>query len=191
MWHTRDDCPRRVGNGNVLVMSTKRVLGRLGGWVSAGPRGDESGPSRHRGGPQGLEPACKPDSVPPVSRRRWPSISDGRLRPPRAAYPEAASASQPRRAGNPCLLLGLAPDGVYPAAPVARHAGELLPHPFTLTRRRSPGRSALCCTCRGSPRLEFLQRPALWSPDFPRPGVATEPRPPGRLSPSMLTRDDL
>jgi len=33
-------------------------------------------------------------------------------------------------------LFGLAPDGVYRARPVARPAGELLPHRFTLTSRR-------------------------------------------------------
>lgn len=35
--------------------------------------------------------------------------------------------------GLPNLLLGLAPDGVYLATTVTRRAGELLPHPFTLT----------------------------------------------------------
>ena len=39
----------------------------------------------------------------------------------------------PERSGGPPLSLsGLAPDGVYQAAPVARGAGELLPHLFTL-----------------------------------------------------------
>ena len=38
------------------------------------------------------------------------------------------------RTGNSLrLLLGLAPDGVYQADAVARNAGELLPHLFTLT----------------------------------------------------------
>ena len=32
-------------------------------------------------------------------------------------------------------LFGLAPDGVYRAAGVTADTGELLPHPFTLTRR--------------------------------------------------------
>src|SRR5690606_19445236 len=53
--------------------------------------------------------------------------------------------------GPPAPLLGLAPDGVYLAAPVARDAGGLLPHPFTLTcspLARGHRRSALCCTCR-------------------------------------------
>ena len=35
----------------------------------------------------------------------------------------------------PSLLLGLAPDGVYPADSVARIAGALLPHRFTLTSK--------------------------------------------------------
>jgi len=30
-------------------------------------------------------------------------------------------------------LFGLAPDGVYPATPIAQGTGELLPHLFTLT----------------------------------------------------------
>ena len=35
-------------------------------------------------------------------------------------------------------LLDLAPGGVYLARPVTRPAGELLPHPFTLTIRQTP-----------------------------------------------------
>jgi hypothetical protein len=42
---------------------------------------------------------------------------------------------------------------------------------------------ALSC---GSPRLAVSQHPALWSPDFPRPGPVPKqrpgPRPPGRLT---------
>ena len=44
------------------------------------------------------------------------------------------------------ILFGLAPDGVYRAAPVARRAGGLLHRRFTLTRGRGPGRSVLCGT---------------------------------------------
>src|SRR3954447_16729870 len=40
-------------------------------------------------------------------------------------------AARQRRPEGP---LGLAPGGVYLAAPVTRSAGELLPHRFTLTR---------------------------------------------------------
>jgi hypothetical protein len=44
-------------------------------------------------------------------------------------------------------MLGLAPDGVCPATAVARHAGGLLHHRFTLTpTAKAAGRSALCCT---------------------------------------------
>ena len=39
-------------------------------------------------------------------------------------------------------LLGLAPGGVYRAAPVAGRRGALLPHPFTLTRLRAQGATA-------------------------------------------------
>jgi hypothetical protein len=48
------------------------------------------------------------------------------------------------RTGRPCLLLGLAPGGVYRAARVTPDAGALLPHRFTLTCGRSPGPSAVC-----------------------------------------------
>jgi hypothetical protein len=56
----------------------------------------------------------------------------------RRALPLASSglpggAWLPRRTGRPYLLLGLAPDGVYLAEGVTPHAGELLPHLFTLT----------------------------------------------------------
>ena len=43
----------------------------------------------------------------------------------------------------PCSLFGLAPSGVCRAKPVARPAGELLPHRFTLTAR-AEARAAVC-----------------------------------------------
>jgi len=49
-----------------------------------------------------------------------------------------------------CFLFGFASGGVYLAAPVTRHAGELLPHPFTLTTQTlscSVRRYTFCCTC--------------------------------------------
>ncbi len=48
-------------------------------------------------------------------------------------------------------LLGLAPGGVYLASGVTVGPGELLPHPFTLTRlsRSLVGRSSLCGTIPG------------------------------------------
>ena len=84
------------------------------------------------------------------------------------------------RAALERFLLDLAPDGGYRAATVARRAGGLLPHRFTLTAARAPRRSAFCCPFARSPPPGSRQRPALWSPDFPRPPEGW-PRPPGRL----------
>jgi hypothetical protein len=70
-------------------------------------------------------------------------------------------------------LSGLAPDGVYRAAPVARRAGGLLHHLFTLTRSRRTGAGGLfsvALSC-GSPRVGVAHHPALRSPDFPRPAA--------------------
>src|SRR5919108_3637373 len=102
------------------------------------------------------EPACKPDPV-PGPRARGDHLSrraGGSLR--RAAASRFARAVRPtRQLGRAALercLLGLAPGGACRAGPVARTAGALLPHRFTLTSRRR--RSALCCADpRGRPRL--------------------------------------
>ena len=51
------------------------------------------------------------------------------------------------RAALDASLLGLAPGGVYLASGVTAGPGELLPHPFTLTRRG--GRTSLCGTFPG------------------------------------------
>jgi hypothetical protein len=50
-----------------------------------------------------------------------------------------------------CFLFDLAPGGVCLAKPVARPAGELLPHRFTLAARlrRDARRFAFCCTFPG------------------------------------------
>src|SRR5919106_5348825 len=131
-------------------------------WVSgAGP-----GPRLERRGPAG--PGSRP-----VSRVLY-SLQKGRAVTIHLGRPlPAASCGLPggalRRTSSPRLLLGLAPNGVCRAAAVARGAGELLPHRFTLTRSRSSRRFAFCGTFRGSLRLGFPQRPALRSPDFPRP----------------------
>jgi len=99
------------------------------------------------------ESVCKPDPVrgaeaPPAticlggarrSARRRRSV-----RRTGAIYP-AARADRPRTLPvRPCPGWGL------PAAPVARRAGALLPHRFTLTPsgRSRPGRSVLCCPVR-------------------------------------------
>jgi len=70
-------------------------------------------------------------------------------------------------------LFGLAPDGVFHAAAIARAPGALLPHLFTLTPAPLPasGRYVLCGTFRRAVLKRrspaFTGRPALWSPDFP------------------------
>jgi hypothetical protein len=77
------------------------------------------------------------------------------------------------RAALDRALSGLAPGGVYRAAPVTRHAGGLLHHLFTLTAPRGPkpvtssGLFSVALAC-GSPRVGVTHHPALWSPDVPR-----------------------
>jgi len=80
------------------------------------------------------EPACKPD---PVRGTHAPpaTICLGRTlaRPPRRGSP-APCGYPGARAGRPRTLPArLAPDGGCRAAAVARRAGGLLPHRFTLT----------------------------------------------------------
>ena len=136
-------------------------------------RGYRSSPSRV------CESAYKPDPV-----------EDDHLSG--AAVTERPRATYPERIGRAALfLLGLAPDGVYLAVTVTRHAGGLLPHRFTLaclTNRlrfaaegkpsanvppkratRAIGGLLSVALSIGLPRLGVTQRHALWSPDFPRP----------------------
>ena len=119
----------------------------------------------------------------------WPSICDERCRSPVATYPGVVE-----RATRP--LLGLAPDGVCLAAPVTRHAGELLPHRFTLTGEPYLER-------RGSQAVCFLLHfPRLAPPgtftsvlpygvrtflDRPRPAAATRPAP---ITSTIMTASD-
>src|SRR6266550_2011933 len=101
------------------------------------------------------EPACKPD---PVRGAHAPpaTISLGRAlaRPPRRGSP-APCGYPGARAGRPRTLPArLAPDGGCRAAAVARRAGGLLPHRFTLTsapERR--GGLLSVAPSRGRPRL--------------------------------------
>jgi len=94
-------------------------------------------------------------------------------------------------------LFGLAPGGVYKASAVTDGTGELLPHPFTLTRHSViyhhacvkseslvlwtvhwfvvlisdwvPGGFLSVALSFPSPGLGVTQRFVLWSPDFPPP----------------------
>ena len=94
---------------------------------------------------------------------------------PQATYP-GASGEPPSDAP----LFGLAPVGVYRASPVARAAGGLLHHRFTLACALTPqGRACepdvqaiggllSVALSVGSPRLGVTQQPALRSSDFPQ-----------------------
>ena len=113
---------------------------------------------------------------------RRPSISTCRHRQALAVYPQtrAGRPRTPAQAGEPTLL-DLAPGGVYRAAPVTRNAGGLLHRRFTLTSDVRAGGLFSVALSRGSPRVAVGNHPALWSPDFPRRGLATSTRPSGRL----------
>ena len=66
------------------------------------------------------------------------------------------------------FLLGLAPDGVYPASSVTRTAGALLPHRFTLTWfPKEPGGLLSVALARSSRTVGVTHHRVLWSPDFP------------------------
>ncbi len=91
----------------------------------------------------------KPGSVPYSSYLRCgddhssrTAVADG-LKQPDPGASDGPSSNTP--------LFGLAPDGVYRAADVTASTGELLPHPFTLTRLclSLGGRSSLCGTFPG------------------------------------------
>ena len=82
--------------------------------------------------PFAMERPCKPNFVTVKdggNHSSSPDVTAGIERPTRKR-PRLASdlSGQLKRVS----LFGLAPRGVYLAAPVTRHAGELLPHRFTL-----------------------------------------------------------
>ena len=85
--------------------------------------------------PKDGEPTCRRGSVHPLAGDGWPSIC--------AAY--LGTLRFPGWTGSPCPLLGLAPGGVYQAATVARDAGALLPHRFTLACAVAGHRRSVLC----------------------------------------------
>jgi len=93
------------------------------------------------------------------------------------------SSDLPGNSGGPpssVPLFGLAPGGVCQAPAVASGAGELLPHPFTLTGHsvaRAPGGFLSVALSFPLPGLGVAQRLVLWSPDFPPPCLGTGQRP--------------
>ncbi len=103
-----------------------------------------------------------------------PYASSDRTRRHRASNPYP-SQSQEGESGM-ASLFGLAPGGVYRAPDVTTGTGALLPHRFTRTRSqrvavhrstRHPGGLFSVALSLGSPPLDVIQHPALWSPDFP------------------------
>jgi hypothetical protein len=135
--------------------------------------------------------ACKPGSVglrTPRGARNVAAIPLGRSLP-------TASSNQPGRlAWREGLLL---PRGRPRAAPIrfcsrwglpcrprCRVRGALLPHPFTLTPRRTARPAGAVCSlwhCPwGRPRRRLSGTVSPWSPDFP-PRARGPERPPGRL----------
>ncbi len=88
----------------------------------------------------------------PLARSAAMTISLGRRLPGVSSSRPGSGCETGRFAparGPVSFLLGLAPDGVYQAGPVTRSAGELLPHRFTLTGRRTCRRSVFCGTVPG------------------------------------------
>ena len=130
-------------------------------------------------GAPGEERTYKRDPVLRLAAKGRPSLWDRRCRRPRAAYPEASSGPLAPAVRSPrpeCFLLGLAPGGVCLAATVARRAGELLPHRFTLTDLSDGGLFSVALSV-GFPPLGVTQHPALRSPDFPPVTRVTGDRP--------------
>ena len=70
----------------------------------------------------------------PGASSSLPERHSGRTNPRAANAPRGRGGEVART-----LIFGLAPGGVYRAGPVARVAGELLPHRFTLTAREGGG----------------------------------------------------
>ena len=89
------------------------------------------------------------------------------------ASPHASSDLPGSGAGHAIApLFGLAPGGVYRAAACCHPRGALLPHLFTLAGalRRLGGLFSVALSV-GSRPPGVTWHPALWSPDFPPPGI--------------------
>ena len=140
----------------------RRAWGKRGsvalGSVTLGPVGPstESFPQDNRAGIcfTGTGGYRKPDSVIPVHTGTAAIHLGPALPPASCSLPVPPSPARGRRSkdGPPLKrnLFGLAPGGGCRALPVARQAGGLLPHRFTLTAGRDGRRrSAFCCPVPG------------------------------------------
>src|SRR5207302_1480809 len=89
------------------------------------------------------------------------------------------------RAALERLLLGLAPGGVCRAGPVARSAGELLPHRFTLAGGEPPAvRFLWHCPRVAPPGCYPAPRPVESGLSSRRRSTGTSPAPPSRGRPA-------
>ena len=133
----------------------------------------------------------KPDSVegpgrPPDGHFSGTPVSRRLERPTRESMTGRADPCEASREGRPAApLFGLAPGGVDQAGPVARPAGELLPHPFTLATRPVARPSSAVSSLRHCPG-PGSRPPERWALPTTAPnGVrtflpGTSPRKPGR-----------
>src|SRR5262249_13821686 len=124
--------------------------------------------------PRGHPRGWRPDPRNP--RRRTSRVLTPRPRPVAERPTRELSGGPPACAP----LFGLAPCAVRRAASVTRSAGGLLPHRFTLTGRgvASPSGGLFSVALSfPSPGLGVTQRNALWSSDFPLPGLSPGQRP--------------
>ena len=186
-------CLRQRLTTRSLEPLSKRVSGRMFA-VRSGFRGlarPDSAASEGR-----CQTACKPGSVrarherPDAGR---PFLWDAHRCAPRATNPGDGTGMSPRTTGEPvppaapirsCSRWGL------PCRPCCQGRGALLPHRFTLARRRTRawerGR-AVCFLWHcpwGRPRRPLTGTVFPWSPDFPPPQVVRQ-RPSSRLAPAF------
>ena len=151
-------------------------------------RGKPPPPVRGAGGPTRRKPSSVPDDGHPSSGRDHSSRVHvtGDLERPTQRHERTALGTS---------LFGLAPSGVYLAAPVTRDAGALLPHPFNLAGTNAPcpppialplgmaigsrqkprfypgpGGLLSVALSSGSPRPGVTRHSVLWSSDFPPAG---------------------
>ena len=130
---------------------------------------------------------CKPSSVLPNEPEETVIYLGQQLPAASSGQPEVGSRANSGRLPD-LLLFGLAPGGVYLAGPVTWIAGGLLHRRFTLTglpvEAGGPAVCFLLHSAVGSPRLDVIQHPALWSSDFPR--AMSRARPSGLLGHELL-----
>lgn len=131
------------------------------------------------------EEGHKPGSVP---RGGYPPRGDDHSS--RTAVADGLKQPDPGASDGPpsnAPLFGLAPDGVYRAADVAIGTGELLPHPFTLTRLRQRLRRAVYSLWHfpwGCPRFPLGTILSCGARTFLPLVLMTSRRPPVLLRPS-------